>query len=110
MTDAVLLTTKVIDKGTGTILFEKRFVDGPGVDVQAPTVFPKGWTFLVADWGAPIASLDSAFAGVFQYAPTAPPPLEVVVDNLEYDIYPGAGGQQLRPRIGFLLAGFDQQL
>ena len=91
MTDTVQLTTKVVDKGTGTILFEKQFVDGPGVDVPAPAVFPHGLTYLVADWGAPVVGPSfMAIAGVFQvhYGLTAPPPIEVVADNLEYDIYP----------------------
>jgi hypothetical protein len=88
MADSVQLTTRVVDKGTGTILFEKRFVDGPGVDVQVPTPPPKGLTSLVPDSGAPIVGFDSAWIGVWQWVARPPrPPLEVVVDNLEYDVY-----------------------
>ena len=87
MTDALLLTSRVVEKGTGTILFERFFVDGPGVDVQVPTPTPKGVTYLVPDSGAPIVGFDSTWIGVWQFAKPPRPPLEVVVDNLEYDVY-----------------------
>jgi hypothetical protein len=83
-----LLTTRLLDSGNGCVLYEKSFVDGPGRDASAPAVPPKGLTgFFVADPGVLQTSLTYAALSIWQFAAQTPAPLEVVVDNLEYDLY-----------------------
>lgn len=87
--DTMLLTTKAMNKSTGQLLFERSFLDGPGVDAQVPVPPPKGIPYYHADPGAPLTNLTYVFAGVMDTRTTLPQPpaLEVVLDNLEYDVY-----------------------
>jgi hypothetical protein len=87
MTNTLQITTRVVDKTTGHLLFERSFLDGPGSDCVVPVPPPKGMTFFGADPGAPYTNFSAVYAGVFQWTTTNPPPVEVVVDNLEYDVY-----------------------
>jgi hypothetical protein len=88
MTNTVLVTTRVMDKATDRILFERSVTDGPGSDCGIPVPPPHGMTILDPDPGAPETTFSIAWAGVFQWATTTPPPpLEVLLDNLEYDVY-----------------------
>lgn len=87
LTNTMLVTTRVLDKGNGRTLFERSFVDTPGSDVGVPVPPPKGMTIFVADPGGPYTSFTTAWAGVWDLRTTTPPPLEVVLDNLEYDLY-----------------------
>ncbi|HOX02346.1 MAG TPA: hypothetical protein P5555_00820 [Candidatus Paceibacterota bacterium] len=87
MPDGVRLITKAVEKATGRVLFERQFLDTAGSDAPAPVPPPKGMDFFVADPGAPFTSITYPYAGVWDMRATTPPPLEVVLDNLEYDIY-----------------------
>lgn len=87
--DTLRLTTKVVAKSTGQVLFEKSFTDGPGSDCSVPVPPPKGLPYYRADWGAPLTNLTYVWVGVSDTRTTLPrpPALEMVLDNLEYDLY-----------------------
>lgn len=87
MSNTVQLAVKFFDLGGGGLLYERSFFDGPGRDFEAVTPRPKGMTLFGPDTGAAFTSFHVAFAGVFQWATNDPPPLEVVVDNLQYEFY-----------------------
>jgi hypothetical protein len=90
MTNTVLLTMRVVERGGDRVLYERSFFDGPGRDFEAVTPHPKGMTVWGPDPGGALTSFDLAFVGVFQWATNNPIRLEVVVDNLEYDLYKSA--------------------
>lgn len=87
MTNTVQLAMKFVELGSGRVLYERSFFDGPGRDFEAVTPRPKGMTIFGPDTGAAFTNFNIAFAGVFQWATNNPPPFQVVVDNLEYDLY-----------------------
>ncbi len=87
--DTLRLTTRVLAASTGEVLFQRSFEDGPGSDCPVPVPPPKGMPGYRADWGAPLTNLTYVWAGVSDTRTTlpGPPALEVVLDNLEYDLY-----------------------
>ncbi len=86
--DGLEITVRVVDKGNaGATLYERSFTDGPGQDAPVPLPDPHGMGIWTADEGAPYADFTYAAAGVWQIIPTEPPPLEMRLDNLEYDVY-----------------------
>ncbi len=88
MTNTVLVTARVVDKATERILFERSVTDGPGSDCAIPNPSPHGMTIFAPDPGPPETTFSIAWAGVFQWTTiTPPPPVEVLLDNLEYDVY-----------------------
>ncbi|MHC1769005.1 MAG: hypothetical protein AB9869_32765 [Verrucomicrobiia bacterium] len=83
-----LIAVRLVDKSSSRVLFAKEFPDGPGRDALAPAVPPKGLTdFFGPDPGATHTKFEYAAVLLWQFAAVAPPPLEVVLDNLEYDVY-----------------------
>jgi hypothetical protein len=87
--DTLQLTTRVLAASTGEVLFQRSFEDGPGSDCPVPVPPPKGIPGYRADWGAPLTNLTYVWFGVTDTRTTlpGPPALEVVLDNLEYDLY-----------------------
>ena len=87
-TNSVQLAARIVDRTNHErILYEIPFTDGPGQDPVIPSP-PRGLTFFTApDPGPPLASFSVAWVGVWQYTATSPPPVEVVVDNFEYDVH-----------------------
>jgi len=85
--DGVDINVRVDDKGTGAALYEKPFTDGRGQDAPVPPPDPHEMGIWTADDGAAYTNFTYAGVGVWQIIPTNPPPLEVRLDNLEYDVY-----------------------
>jgi hypothetical protein len=83
----VVITVKVVDKATAVMLYEKSFTDGPGQDTPMPPPDPHTIGMWTIDEGAPYTSFHYAGLGVWQMIRTEPPPLEMRLDNLEYDVY-----------------------
>ena len=85
---SLAITVKIVDKGNlRATLYERAFVDGPGQDGPVPPPDPHGTKLFNQDLGAPYTNFTYAWAGVWQLIPTSPPPLEMLLDNLEYDVY-----------------------
>jgi hypothetical protein len=86
--DGVLVTAKVLDKDDGgRVLYRRSLLDGPGSDAGVPGPPLDRWGPFVPDWGSPITHVQVVYAEVSEIAEGTPPPVEVVVDNLEYDLY-----------------------
>jgi len=82
--DSVNITVKVVDKGNQqATLYERSFVDGPGQDGPVPPPEPHGMVFR-PDPGGPLTNFRAAFVGCWQFIYDDPPPLEMVLDNLEF--------------------------
>ncbi len=82
------ITVKVVDKGNQrATLYERTFVDGPGRDGPVPPPDPHGYGFFTPDLGRPYTNFTYFAAGCSQVIFTTPPPLELRLDNLEYDVY-----------------------
>lgn len=81
------INVRVDDKGTGAALYGKSFTDGPGQDAPVPAPDPHGMGIWTPDDGAAYTNFTYAAVGVWQIIPTNPPPLEMRLDNLEYDVY-----------------------
>jgi len=84
--DSATITVKVVDKGNQqATLYERSFVDGPGQDGPVPQPDPHGVVdFFTPDPGGPGLNYRAAYVACWQLIYTTPPPLEVVLDNLEF--------------------------
>jgi len=86
--NSLAITVKVVDKGNQrATLYNRTFVDGPGRDGPVPPPDPHGIGVLIPDPGGPLTNFTYAAAGCWQMIFTSPPPLEMLLDNLEYDVY-----------------------
>jgi enediyne biosynthesis protein E4 len=84
---ALIITVKIVDKGNQrATLYERSFVDGPGQDGPVPPPDPHGYGFFIPDQGGPYTNFTYAAAGCSQMIFTIPPQLEMLLDNLEYDV------------------------
>lgn len=84
------ITVKVLDKdAAGRVLYERTIVDGPRVDTPVPVLRPKGMTFWSAESGPPRTKFTlNPWVGLWHgWFQPEPPPIELVLDNLEYDLY-----------------------
>ena len=83
------LNVRLEDAGRpgGVLYTSPTFVDGPGSDAPAPQSPPKGLSILGPDPGGAFTRFHIVAAGVWHYSIGEPSPLEVVVDNLEYDLF-----------------------
>ncbi len=98
------ITVRVVNKGNaGATLYERSFTDGPGQDAPVPLPDPHGMGIWTADEGAPYTDFTYAAAGVWQIIPTEPPPLEMRLDNLEYEVYDA-------PRINSVLLSWSANM
>jgi len=89
--NALRITAKLLDKdNANAVLYEQSFLDGPGSDVGVLPNLPPGFAW-VSDPGAPLMNVELAWAGVVFIGAGTPTPAELVVDNLEYDLYPAPG-------------------
>jgi hypothetical protein len=85
---SLAITVKVVDKGNQhATLYERTFVDGPGQDGPVPPPDPHGIGVFTPDAGAPLTNFTYAAAGCWRVVCTDAPPLEMLLDNLEYDVY-----------------------
>lgn len=85
--DSASITVKVVDKDNQqATLYERSFVDGPGQDGPLSPPDPHGLNlfFATADPGGPLTDFRAAFVACWQIIYTNPPPLEMVLDNLEF--------------------------
>jgi len=89
MDDALMLQARVLDKtANGLVLWESTaFVDGPQSDFGIPDPFPFGFPF-EADRGAPMGWTDRVGLGLLHFETGPARYGEIIVDNLEYSLYP----------------------
>jgi hypothetical protein len=84
---SLAITVKIVDRDNQrATLYERSFVDGPGQDGPVPPPDPHGIKLFNQDLGVPYTNFTYAWAGAWQLIPTSPPPLEMLLDNLEYDV------------------------
>ena len=85
---SLAITVKVVDKGNQRrTLYERTFVDGPGQDGPVIPPDPHGLGVFTPDAGGPYTNFAYAAAGCWRVPSTIAPPLEMLLDNLEYDVY-----------------------
>ncbi len=85
---SLAITVKVVDKDNQrATLHQRTFVDGPGQDGPVPPPDPHGAGFFTADLSGPFTNFTYAAVGCWQVIFSSPPPLEMLLDNLEYDVY-----------------------
>jgi len=84
--DSLRISAKILNASRALLYQTQTFVDGPGSDGERPPNLPP-WAGYAPDPGAPFMNITIAWAGVSSFAEGTPPPVEVVLDNLEYDLY-----------------------
>jgi hypothetical protein len=87
--DRLLVGTKILDKLSQKVLFERTVVDGPGSEWIVPNPAPHGWKILNPDVGRPYQD-DLVVVGLGMHHLTEGQQgrVELRLDNLEYDTYP----------------------
>ncbi|MHC1769119.1 MAG: hypothetical protein AB9869_33360 [Verrucomicrobiia bacterium] len=67
--EAVEIRVRVLDKDAGgRVLYERLFVDGPGVDAQAPVPPPKGVDWFEPESGRPVTAFTlQPWVGLWRY-------------------------------------------
>jgi len=84
---SLVITVKVEEKGQrGATLYERSFVDGPGRDGPVSPPDPHGYGFFVPDNSGPLTNFTYTAVGCSQMIFSQPPPLQMLLDNLEYDV------------------------
>jgi hypothetical protein len=84
---SLIITTRVLDKANlNAVLFERSFVDTPGVDVYLTTAQYRALTgitsfTLVPDPGAPFFGGSRGGVGAWQFTDGHQPPVEAIFDN-----------------------------
>ncbi len=79
---------KIVDKGNQrATLYERTFLDGPGQDGPSTPPDPHGMGVFTPDEGAPLTNFTYAAAGCWGVVSTYVPRLELLLDNVEYDVY-----------------------
>lgn len=88
--DSVRATVKVEDlAANGKVLYQRSFLDGPGVDADVPEVPPLGWSWWAPDPGPPVDPATRISFGIAHATQAEHPPrIEVVLDNLRYRLIP----------------------
>lgn len=86
--DGLLVSASVLDKENGNaVLWQGSLLDGPGVDADIPGPPLDRLIDWSLDSGVPYTSVRHPWIEVWQDAEGPPPPVEVIVDNFEYDLY-----------------------
>ncbi|MBM3881989.1 MAG: hypothetical protein FJ387_20085 [Verrucomicrobia bacterium] len=86
---SLLITTTVLDRGTGAVLHHRRYLDTPQVDAVVPSPGPHGIRSRVPEPGR--AYTGGGFVpwvGIWHVTDGQQPPVELVLDNLEYAYLP----------------------
>ncbi len=87
----LVIGTKVLDKGTGAVLFKREALDTPASDWGVPDPLPHGWQIFNPDPGQPYAEdLTLVWAGMLHDTDGQQGLAEMRLDNLEYDTYSSA--------------------
>lgn len=99
--DTLTITSRILDREKGdAVLYEKTVVDGPDKDVDTPLSPRWPGVNYVPDWGPPTTrGFTRVLLGACQFAGETPPPVELVLDNLEYDLRVTAPPQVQSPNV-----------
>jgi hypothetical protein len=86
--ERLLVETKILDKATQRVLFERRLQDGPESDWTVPSPVPYGWKIFNPDVGRPYPD-DLVVVGLGMHHLTEGQQgrVDLRLDNLEYDTY-----------------------
>ncbi len=86
---SLLITTTVLDQGTGAVLHHRRYLDTPQADPVVPSPGPHGIHSLVPEPGRAYTGGGYVpWLGIFHFTDGQQPPVELVLDNLEYAYLP----------------------
>jgi hypothetical protein len=91
ISDNLLVGTKILEKASGNVLFDRIVLDGPGVDWEVPDRAPQVWQVLKPDVGRPyLDDLTVVWAAIHHVTDGQQGLAELRLDNLEYDMYRSA--------------------
>lgn len=85
---SLLITTTVMERGSGAVLYHRSFLDTPAADPMVPTPGPHGILSRVPEPGrAYVGGGIDAMLGIWHITDGSQPPAELILDNFEYGYY-----------------------